>query len=96
MFTLFGQDSEIPLIVSGTVDGKKLNSSSTFHSTTGIDEICELQLPFEKADMRLIPHIQWDVIHFLQSSVTEFLMILMYLCFSTSKNSVENDYENCI
>ena len=24
----------------------------------GIDEICKLQLTFEEADMRLIPHIQ--------------------------------------
>ena len=33
----------------------------------GIDEIWELQLTFKEADMWLIPHIQWDVIHFLRA-----------------------------
>ena len=36
----------------------------------GMDGICELTLPFEEVDMWLIPHIQWDVINFLQYSVT--------------------------
>ena len=53
-----------PLIVSGTVDGKESIPAQHLNSAMGIDKICKLQLTFEEADMRLIPHIQWDVIHF--------------------------------
>ena len=59
-----------PFIVSGTLDGQYSNLAQHLNSAMGIDEIFEFQLPFEEADMRLIPHIQWNVIDFLRSSVT--------------------------
>ena len=59
-----------PLIVGGTVDGEDSILAQNLNNAMGIDEIRKLQLPFEEADMWLIPHIQWDVINFLQYSVT--------------------------
>ena len=52
------------LIVSGTVDGEDSIPAQHLNNAMGIDGICKLQIIFEEADMRLIPHIQWDVIHF--------------------------------
>ena len=53
-----------PLIVSGTVDGEDSIPAQHLNSAMGIDEVCKLQLTFKEADVWLIPHIQWDVIHF--------------------------------
>ena len=89
-----------PLIVSGTVDGEDSIPSQHLNNSMGIDEILELQLPFEEADMWLIPHIQWDVINFLRYSVTVISddtdVLVLMLGTYTSKNSVEKDYKNCI
>ena len=65
----------------------------------GIDEICELQLPFEEADMRLIPHIQWDVIHFLRYSVTvisddsDVLVLLLFFFKKFSRQGLRELYQ---
>ena len=55
-----------PLIVGGTVDGEDSIPAQHLNNAMSVDEILELQLPFEEADMWLIPNIQWDVIKLLR------------------------------
>ena len=86
------------LIVSGTVDGEDSIPAQHLNSGMDIAEISELQLPFEEADMRLIPHIQWDVINCSRSSVTvvsddtDVLILLLFYFKHFSQNGLQKLY----
>ena len=88
-----------PLIVNGTVDGEYSIPTQHLNNSMGIDEILELQLPFEEADMWLISHIQWDVINFLRYSVTvisddtDVLVLMLFYFKKFSRQGLRELYQ---
>ena len=88
-----------PLIVSGTLNGEDSVPAQHLNNAMGIDEILELQLPFEEADMWLIPQIQWDVINFLRYSVTvisddtDVLVLMLFYLKKISRQGLRELYQ---
>ena len=84
------------VIVSGKITGNQSTQAEHLNRTMAIDKIPELQVPYEEADMRLIPHIQYGVTKFSRTSVTvisddtDVLILLLFYFKDFNGHGLQN------
>ena len=86
------------VIVSGTITENQSTTAEHLNRTLAIDKIPELRVPYEEADMRLIPHIQYDVAKFSRTTVTvisddtDVLILLLFYFKDFNGQGLQNLY----
>ena len=72
------------LIVSGTLEGEISMPALYLNNHLDVNTVDALEYPYEEADMRIIPHIYWDVRQFsrkcltVMSGDTDVFILLLY------------------